>query len=391
MFASTVQLKRDIGNLIMNYDEINIFLPHSLTHTVYAPSPCVTRPQLIKRPTSQQTPSLGTPDNLSAEEGSRSTSGSIDSEQLVETLKSEPKLVPLIPECESEQLHVHVEGTSEVLESKPKPDVVIMEPESRTNPLQTQNTTNETSKETFPRSLPPEHVDVHPLSPTPGNQSPTPSNQTIVTETLITLDNQECGDSHEVLHGTHFDAIKNETGPKAIGNGHISPKDEETGSAKSSNSLSSTTSSLNSSKLSSSTPQNGLTLHSLSKACNGGMLLEAMDDLSPHVTQVNNVHTHPIRIAVSSKLGVDGLPLLAGDAQHRLRELVTEPQREVQRLRAHLKEIQLLVHKQGVAGGGVNLVEGAGGSGVSIEDQIASALDDQVGGCLVWGRMYMYV
>ncbi|XP_064392671.1 myotubularin-related protein 4-like isoform X2 [Halichondria panicea] len=315
---------------------------------VYAPSPCVTRPQLIKRPTSQQTPSLGTPDNLSAEEGSRSTSGSIDSE-----------------------------GTSEVLESKPKPDLVIMEPESRTNPLQTQNTTNETSKETFPRSLPPEHVDVHPLSPTPGNQSPTPSNQTIVTETLITLDNQECGDSHEVLHGTHFDAIKNETGPKAIGNGHISPKDEETGSAKSSNSLSSTTSSLNSSKLSSSTPQNGLTLHSLSKACNGGMLLEAMDDLSPHVTQVNNVHTHPIRIAVSSKLGVDGLPLLAGDAQHRLRELVTEPQREVQRLRAHLKEIQLLVHKQGVAGGGVNLVEGAGGSGVSIEDQIASALDDQ--------------
>ncbi len=362
MFASTVQLKRDIGNLIMNYDEINIFLSHSLTHTVYAPSPCVTRPQLIKRPTSQQTPSLGTPDNLSAEERSRSTSGSIDSE-----------------------------GTSEVLESKPKPDLVIMEPESRTNPLQTQNTTNETSKETFPRSLPPEHVDVHPLSPTPGNQSPTPSNQTIVTETLITLDNQECGDSHEVLHGTHFDAIKNETGPKAIGNGHISPKDEETGSAKSSNSLSSTTSSLNSSKLSSSTPQNGLTLHSLSKACNGGMLLEAMDDLSPHVTQVNNVHTHPIRIAVSSKLGVDGLPLLAGDAQHRLRELVTEPQREVQRLRAHLKEIQLLVHKQGVAGGGVNLVEGAGGSGVSIEDQIASALDDQVGGCLVWGRMYMYM
>ncbi len=213
--------------------------------------------------------------------------------------------------------------------------------------------------ETVSQVLPSECVTVPPLSPSPGNQTPDSQSDRLVTPDKLA--HQKCEESHESLHvhGIHPEIAKvNPKEDAAIGNGHILCNGEAT--------------KLNSAvklhKPSSIKLQNGHTLQS-----NGGLLQEAMDDISPHV---NRIQPHPIKSAVGAQLGLDGMPLLAGEVQHRIRDLVMEPRREMDKMRAQLREIQLLIQKQGV--GRLSSVEGVCNGGVSIEDQIASALEDQV-------------
>lgn len=200
----------------------------------------------------------------------------------------------------------------------------------------------------------PKCVTVHPLSLSLGDQIPdSQSDRLVAPDKLLP---QGCEENHESLHvnGTCIESVIKEEA--AIGNGIILSN----GASKIFNS--------NIESQSPKKPQNGHNMHSMN---NGDLLQEAMNDISPHV------QSHPIKFAVSSRLGIDGMPQLAAEVQDRIQELVMEPRREMERMRAQLKEIQLLVQKQGV--GRVSSVEGGKcDEGMNIEDQIANALDDQV-------------
>ena len=189
-----------------------------------------------------------------------------------------------------------------------------------------------------------------------------------------TLD-RECSESHESLHGvalTHLDEEDKETmvGPNddqlseelvsSKANGHVVGGRESENSNKRTfstvvkqtpfqNSLENLSSnSKNNSPpvdrpLILSTKQNGINSNSSSSLspsagstkCDSGLLNDAITDLSPHKA----LRPHPqensgqpsTKPGISLRLGVDGLPLTSSEVQQRVRRLLVERQRELER------------------------------------------------------------
>ena len=328
-----------------------------------------------------------------------------ESETKLDALESEQTAGSL--ELDQETKVSESEHTPQRTESRQEADVVETVQETEQDPSQQVERTSEEHESEISSLSSPQLV----------------SDQTSQANSVVSPDksiHRECGESHENLHGTHLEAMKNEsnnlvthmtTESMAIGNGHIALKNEEyhhlaqiDETDQSNREQHATTRThfkiqLKREDGSSSSLRpvlgNGLSpLTSPNKPCNGGLLREAMNDVSPHMALRQDP---PVRAGVSGRLGVDGLPVVISEAQGRVRELVAEPWREIQRLRGQLREIQLSIHKAGVGsggvrGGGVGLVEGEGVDVASIEDQILSALDDQVCQCdaMLMFMVYLY-